>query len=271
MSLPPITPEVVESVFARLGAMEVILDADPLEFGPRRLNLKIAEARGHLSRTERIYLQVSQWLQQYRKANRGLQADFDLQMQDLLANDPEVRAGRNVKDRDAVATMKLRTEKEELAAQEIALQDLEAVMTVIKAKRSDLKDTQARLRDQIRLCGEEIGLGGRWGSRAAPEVDTPDLDAAPHVDATTMRDLQDMFSGVGDMEAPAPEEVEHIATTMMGCPEVEEEEKAPSLDEGMPTNGSDGDVDAFLAALDSTPIRSPQDLDIEELLGDLSP
>lgn len=276
MSLPSITPEVVESVFVRLGAMEVILDADPLEYGPRRLNLKIAEARGHLSRTERMYLQVSQWLQQYRKANRGLQADFDLQMQDLLANDPEVRAGRNVKDRDAVATMKLRTEKEELAAQEIALQDLEAVMTVIKAKRADLKDTQARLRDQIRLCGEEIGLGGRWGSRAALGVDVPDLDAAPHVDATTMRDLQDMFAGVGDMEAPAPEEAEHTATTMSPEADVpesagaEKEEKAPTLDAFLATNGSDGDVDAFLAALDSAPAHSPQDLDIEELLGDLS-
>jgi hypothetical protein len=90
-----------------------------------------------------------------------------------------------------------------------------------------------------------------------------------------MRDLQDIFSGVGDMEAPAPEEAEHIATTMSpeaDVPEVaENEEKAPSLDAFLATNGSDGDVDAFLAALDSTPIRSPQDLDIEELLGDLSP
>jgi len=253
--LPDITQEVVEGIFSRLEDMEVHLDPNPLEYGPRRLTLKIAAARSHLAQTESVYLQVSQWLQQYRHANRSSQADFDLQMQDLMTNDPEVRAGRNVKDRDAIATMKLRSEKEDIASQELTLQDLEAVMTVIKAKRADLKDTQARIRDQMKLCQEEIGLGGRWGSKPAPGVEAPDLDAAPHVDATTIRDLQAMFTGE-DVEVDAPPPIPEAVTS------------EPSLEEGLPTQGSDNEVDEFLAALDAGKSRSPDTLDIDELLGD---
>ena len=253
--LPDITQEVVEGIFSRLEDMEVHLDPNPLEYGPRRLTLKIAAARSHLAQTERVYLQVSQWLQQYRHANRSSQADFALQMQDLMTNDPEVRAGRNVKDRDAIATMKLRSEKEDIASQELTLQDLEAVMTVIKAKRADLKDTQARIRDQMKLCQEEIGLGGRWGSKPAPGVEAPDLDAAPHVDATTIRDLQAMFTGE-DVEVDAPPPIPEAVTS------------EPSLEEGLPTQGSDNEVDEFLAALDAGKSRSPDTLDIDELLGD---
>jgi hypothetical protein len=34
---------------------------------------------------------------------------------------------------------------------------------VVRIKRADLKDIQGRLRDQLKVCQEEIGLGGRWG------------------------------------------------------------------------------------------------------------
>jgi hypothetical protein len=203
--LPPIDKPFIDRVFASLEVMEVPLDTDPLEHGPKRLNSKIAGARKMLARTERIYLQVAHMLQQYKACHRGADLDFELGMQHLLANDPEVRAGRNVRDRDAIATMKLHDEKHSLAGFEAAIMDLEAVQSAVKTKRADLKDTQARLRDQIRLCGEEIGLGGRWGSKPSPGSNAPSLDTAPRVDVTTVDELRDLFQGSGaEIEAPPP-------------------------------------------------------------------
>ena len=199
-TLPMISDDVVDSVFSLLSKMEMELDADPLQFGPKRLNSKVAQARGMLTECEGLFLKISQWLQKYRAALRTLETVFDLDMKHLFANDPEVRAGRNVADRDALATMKLRAQASEVAQVQQTREDLEAMLTVIKAKRSDLKDVQGRLRDQMKLCNEEITLGGRWGSKPRPDMIAPDLDSSPDVDRQTLRDLHDMFMGLETKE-----------------------------------------------------------------------
>ena len=45
---------------------------------------------------------------------------------------------------------------------------------MVKGKRNDLKNLQATLKDQFRLCQEQIALGGRWGrSLASPSSYNP--------------------------------------------------------------------------------------------------
>jgi hypothetical protein len=166
MSLQSLDPQYADDIFTELGSLEVGLDSDPLVYGPKRLNGKIALSRKMTARCERLYLDVSQKLSQYKRAFRQAELDLDLAKKHLLANDPEVRAGRAVSERDAIAYGKLKVEVQALHHATHAVEDLDAVLTVVKAKRSDLRDVQGRLRDQIRLCQEEIGLGGRWGSKS---------------------------------------------------------------------------------------------------------
>ena len=193
-NLPLVDEARIKAVFDELEAMEIELDDDPLAFGPKALNAKVGGVRRLLTRCERIFLQVSYDMQLYKRMHKGALADFDLQMQNLIANDPDVRAGRNVRDRDAIATMKLRSAREKNMLLEVAIQDLEMVMTVIKAKRADLRDLQGRLRDQIKLCQEEIGLGSRWGSRPPAGTRTPDLDAAPRTSVTALESVQELVA-----------------------------------------------------------------------------
>jgi hypothetical protein len=195
--LPLVDESRIKSVFADLEKMEVDLDDDPLEFGPKRLIEKVAHVRRMLNQCERIFLQVSHDLHCYKRTSRAAQLDFDLQMQDLLANDPEVRAGRNVRDRDAIGTMKLRSQREKIMSLDVGIQDLEMIMTVVKAKRADLRDLQGRIRDQIKLCQEEIGLGSRWGSRPVPGMKPVDLDAAPRTDPDALADIQNLIASTG--------------------------------------------------------------------------
>ena len=289
-TLPEITVDVVESVFRRLSGMEVELDADPLQFGPKRLNGKVAGTRGMLTECESVYLNVSLWLQKYRAAHRTLETEMDLAKKHLYANDPEVRAGRNVADRDALATMKLQQQARDLSAVAQSQADLEAMLTVVKAKRADLKDVQGRIRDQIKLCSEEIGLGGRWGSKPHPGTEAPDLDASPNVDVQTLRDLHEMFTGdrasEPDLaavvetldepvnavaETPAPIEVEE------GVEEVVEEVsteavETPTPDPDPPAQAGNGlddtAADEFLSAID-TPATGPDLRNLDDLLKDL--
>ena len=161
---PSVDPSRIEKFYQDLSAMQLDLDADPLALGPKRINQKTAECRGFLSKTERMFLEVSQDLYWYKREHRRALADFELAVQDLMTNDPEVRAGRNITDREAVAHTKLRSDRERISVLQFASEDLEAVLSVIRTKRNDLKDIASRLRDQLKICQEEITLGGRWGS-----------------------------------------------------------------------------------------------------------
>jgi hypothetical protein len=161
MSAPTID---FEGIYNALRAMDIMLDSDPLQYGPKRLNGKVAESRAILSKCEQIFLDLSQELARIKRQHRLLEAEFALSMKDLLANDPTVRAGRNLKDREATATMMLRDLHNQVGDCALSIDEIEACLIVVKAKRSDLKDIQGRLRDQIKLCQEEISLGARWGN-----------------------------------------------------------------------------------------------------------
>ena len=89
---------------------------------------------------------------------------------ELLANDPKTRVGRSQGERDAIADIKLRDQVEKIQALEAKVHDLEMLMIVIKAKRTDLKDVQGRMRDQMKLIEHDLGMGARWGRNAGPDT-----------------------------------------------------------------------------------------------------
>ena len=188
-ALPVIDEDYANRIFAVLSNMEVTLDYDPISHGPKRMNAKIAECRNHLDRCQQIYLQVSNDLHALNRAQRQAKVAFDLQMQDMLSYDPETRAGRSVRDREAVATMKLRVEREAISNMDLSISDLDSVMIVVKAKRDDLKDTLGRIRDQLKLCQEELGLGGRWGSAPVSGQRVPDRNEGSGVDPLVLASM----------------------------------------------------------------------------------
>jgi hypothetical protein len=172
--IPEFTPEEISGIYGELGGLSVQLDDDPLVFGPKRLNGKVALVRRALDRCERIFLDIAHRLQVARRLMNVAKTDLGLGKRNLLANDPETRGGASVVDRDAIASGKLAKEMALLSSLQILEGDLAAVLDVVKAKRVDLKDAEGRLRDQMRLCQEEIGLGQQWGSqvpRASVDVD----------------------------------------------------------------------------------------------------
>lgn len=207
--LPVIDEAYTRRIYDSLTAMEVELDSDPLQYGPKRLNGKVAATRRHLSRCQQIYMQMADDLQRLNRAHRALKLDYDLQMQDMLSNDPDVRSNKNIRDREAVANTKLRVEREQMSQIEMAQSDIESVLSIVKAKREDLKDIQGRIRDQVKLCQEEIGLGAGWGSRPPPNVTDVISPSRPRVNIgaleqhhqTTVTFGSDTVSGITDLEA----------------------------------------------------------------------
>ena len=250
-----------DKIYNELRDLAVALDGDPIAFGPKRLNSKVSEVRRMLERCERLYLDVSQRLHAIRRAKRMAETDLELAKMNLFTNDPETRAGRSVGDREAVAMGKLSKEVHLLHDLEIADMDLAAVLTVIKAKRTDLKDTEGRLRDQIRLCSEEIGLGSRWGSQLPG---TPDVPVLPQGD--TSANTQVLDSMLGDVDGEI-----HVNPNYRGWEDsVAQEPNGDSLSIGdvlleqnappveLPPTAASSDVEAFLG---DVPVDKPTKAD----------
>ena len=160
------TDEEIDAVYDELSGMDVELDPDPIRFGPKRLNGKVAGCKKRVSRCTEIEISLSHSMALLTRTMRADEAELELKLQDMLANDPEVRAGRSVRDREAIASTKVRDERRLLTTTMQHVEDIKSSIAVVRAKKNDLKDTQGRLRDQIRLCHEEIALGSMWGSEA---------------------------------------------------------------------------------------------------------
>lgn len=168
-TLPTINQKYVDDVLSEVMAMSVNLDENPLDFGPKRLQLKVAQCRQHLSRCMEIQLRVQRDHYVFKSHHRSESLVFDVKLQRMLASDPDVQHGRNMKDREAIANSKLRAERESLHDLVTVIGDLEMLLQALKMKREDLKDIQNRISLQHKLCQDEIGLGSKWGSRPAPE------------------------------------------------------------------------------------------------------
>lgn len=168
--LPMVDQPYIDSVFEEIAKMQIGLDSDPLRFGPSRLNQKVALTRNLLTRCEQLFNSITHTLQVYSTHNRLLMLEFDLLEKDLLANDPEVRAGRNLKSQEAVAHLKLRKHLLELNTLKTTIANLDTLVTVVKTKRSDLRDIQNRLKDQMKLCQEDLSIGRRWGNEGAKKA-----------------------------------------------------------------------------------------------------
>jgi len=233
-----------DRIFEELKGLQVDLDDDPLAHGPKRLNQKVSNVRRMLARCERLFLDVSQKLHRCKRALKVETLRLDLGKKNLLANDPHTRAGRSIADREAIMAGKLSTEIQAVHDLEMAEQDLGSVLLVIRAKRTDLRDAEGRLRDQIRICQEEIGLGARWGSKipkgsdiVLPEVATP----------ADLGDLNDLMSGIeGEIHVAAAKgnwtaspDDEDVAVVAAPVPEAES--PAAEFDLGLDDGGADLD------------------------------
>jgi len=243
----------IEKVYETLTKMDVELDPDPIEFGPSRLNNKTALVRKHLSDTEKLFMEVSQNLHKYKRDLLVAETQFSLEQTRLMADDPYVRSGRSQQEREALAATKLVEIQTRINDCRLAVHDLDDVLKVIKAKRTDLKDIQGRLKDQLKLCQEQISLGQRWGYTPDRSVfsDSSESDvlikAEPHLRVTS---------------DPISDPVDEIFA----------QKPKASFEETCKASIPDGDVQEFFekkgTALDRVDMTKVEDMDLDDILKD---
>jgi len=285
IEVPVVDQDRIQRTYAELKKMEVRLDANPIDHGPKRFNNRIAKVRAMLTRLEQIFLQTSEDRHYFQRIISKKNALYELDRRELMTTDPKVRVGRSQGEREDLANQRLRDRIEELQGLQLCVEDLEALMVVIKSKRTDLKDIQGRMRDQMKLIEHDIGMGARWGKQPAPKAepvavaDTEEIDnllAATDEtplglvpdeedeevaeEATEEEETVEVVEDEGD---PAPH-VEPEPVLVFGDEEEAEESESddPSVEDLIPTESAEGsfseeeetenkDADNFLDALGS--------------------
>ena len=195
----------LQPYFDKLSELQIHLDSDPLALGPKRLQGHIAHARSCLVVCENILLEISNRIRITKRQLSAKRTALDIATKQLFVMDPDVRAGKSVSDRNAIASVKMKDEWLEVERLSLIQDDLESLHTVIVAKRSDLKDAQARIRDQMSLCQAELSLGGKWGdtyftsvpdhiSKVSPSISVDSLIASVEQQIHLPEMTEDEFS-----------------------------------------------------------------------------
>lgn len=252
----------IDRVYERLSAMDVELDADPIEFGPSRLNNKTSEVRSYLSNTERIFMEVSHNLQKFKRDLLVAQTEYNMEQSNLIANDPHVRSGRSQSEREALAGTRLVSIQTRINNCTLCVHDLDDLLTVIKAKRTDLKDLQGRLRDQLKLCQEQIALGQRWGSKTytARSFDAPPVNGTGEASTATL--VEDFMNQRQKAEERFAESVDSELDKALGGASAET--SSPFLKEADRSAGESEEVLEKLS-LDSVDTSNLDEIDLDEL------
>lgn len=254
-SKPLINLDLVDRVFGELQEMDVKLDADPLGGGPSRLQKKIASVRNFLNRIQKWFQMFSHKEHLLKRSLRASEASYNLKVADLLAHDPDVKLCRSMKDREAVAQIKLKDEFLGKLRLSDAVFETSGVLAAIKVKERDLKDTSARLRDQMRLCQDELSLGRRWGSKI------PDSHFELKEDKGVTAALEDEIDmTLIDLVGKEVREQESEVSVRADLEEEEDEEEddAGKKEESSAEKGDEEeeeDVDALLDRIDITELE----------------
>lgn len=189
--------DAIDKIYKEIAQLNVSLDLDPMEFTPARLQEKIAQVRSMQSQTERWFVQASSEAQKLRREKHKMDALIKIATADLMIRDPDVRMGRSVREREMLAQDKLQSEVQASENLTADIQEVESLLIVIKAKRSDLKDISRAVREQVRLCKDEMDVLGRtFKGKHAPLSNT--------VPEASLDDLENLLKAPPAPKAAAP-------------------------------------------------------------------
>lgn len=252
------------------GMVEIKLDADPLSVGPKMMNNKKAAVRNQLGRCTQIELQLLEdrgWFQ--RELTRE-QAKYEIKQADLFTHNPHVRARQALTDRVAATNVLLAKSVRHIKDLELAVEDLERLLKVVVTKVRDLKNLQSQLRDQLKVCEHELGLGGKWGqfSPVSPTGEGP-------VTAADVAVVDELIESVGGDEEEDEEGPTLLETYEEAVAEVEESDESEPILAGSATTSEtdsalddidgEGDDDAESESEGS----DPANVDVDEILNGL--
>lgn len=154
------------AIYTELGTMIVELDSDPVTRGAAYLQELISRTRGYLNRTSVLLQEVYQEQQSLDSTLNAKKTIFQIQSDEMLANDARVKGLPNIDDRRAMINLIMREERKEILSLEQAIRDLGYTEKAIKHRHKELDNTISAIRMQKSLIDSERHSGSFYGDES---------------------------------------------------------------------------------------------------------
>lgn len=152
--------ESIRKVLERVSQMKVEIDPDPtVSGGIPVIRKKLSLVEDYLQESLDMLNASRAKLQSKTNRHRSMRIGLKLATDILLSSDPEVRNGRNVTDRQALASIKLQNETIRVQKSQEEMTNAKVVVATLTDKVGQLKDTRKILRAQERDLTELAPVG----------------------------------------------------------------------------------------------------------------
>lgn len=236
--------ERVKAIYDELNRYEIELASDPVSLGPKYLQELIATCRNYMTQITKLLMEVNLEKQMATRELNAAQTVYDMEADDLLANDERVRRAPNIKDREAIIKTLLREQLRTISTNKATVNDLACIEKAVKHKHQELKDTMDAIKMQKSLINAEISTGAMYGDERAPGHGTRSTPLTP----PEMLDENEVLELLAEPPTPATPKREPRAEDP-APPTASGEVHDPAIEDLAATHvAGDDDVSKFLAA-----------------------
>lgn len=192
--------ERVKQIYDELNRYEIELASDPVSLGPKYLQELIATCRNYMTLVTKLLMEVNLEKQLAARELNAAQTLYDVEADELLANDERVRRAPNIKDREAIIKTLLQSQLRTISVKKAAVNDLTYIEKAVKHKHQELKDTMDAIKMQKSLINAEISTGAMYGDERAPGQGTrsPPLTPPEMLDDDEVMSLLDPANPAAD-------------------------------------------------------------------------
>lgn len=162
--------ERITEIYEAITKYTIALEPDPASLGPKYLAEIIARCRNYLNATHMLVLEVHREKHLVQRDLTALEAAYDIESADLLANDDRVRRLPNIDDRKATVSVILRDRLRAVQELRGIIEDLEIVDKAIRFRHRELKDTMAEIKVQRSLIRDELDTKSFYGDERTSDT-----------------------------------------------------------------------------------------------------
>lgn len=215
-----------------VAGYQIDLAVDPTlpELGSRYLNEKLATCRNYTNRALHYLQLLKRQERDLRMEMKLAESDLDFKMKEKLADDAMVRKQPSIEDRNALATVLLREERQVLENAKFQLLETEETVKLIKTRLDNLRQTSLDIKLQRQIVRDDkeawgSGEGGYVAPTRNKDRTVADGMQAPARPPMDPNDLLDPEKRPADM--PVPVDSVHASQIASFFNSVEEEPALP--------------------------------------------
>jgi hypothetical protein len=192
----------IQQIIKRMDEIYVKLDPNPIRLGPSYIHEKLTMCSDFLQEIENIFAEIFTEEMDKRKSLNQKEQLYQLELEEKLAKDPEVRKQKSMSDREAFAKSLLRDLEKEIHQLETELLDLSHLKKIINLKNKQLKRANSDIRLQNDAIKSAIKLGTDWSDKEVgyTDVNKPNkMNVVDDVSDSIFRSLEEKANEIKEV------------------------------------------------------------------------